>query len=231
VYTKNAVISTKSFEQPESNLFIYALLCPDTNIVKYIGKTTQGFNRIRQHYYDYKLSKSGRLYKKICWINKLRNENKIFKVKYLQYCDNNEQLNVAEMSWIKYYKDLGIELLNHTEGGEVTYRPVYTEEQKLLISKRTKEAMAKPEVRARSRESHLGKPGPNKGKTFDEEFSKKITAANYRRSKKIIDSEGNIYLGTKQVADKFQVNWYYISRRINTNKDINGITFKYLEDK
>jgi hypothetical protein len=89
--------------------------------------------------------------------------------------------------------------------------------------------MLRPEVRERARLTHLGKANPNKGKSFGPEFSKKITEANYRNAKKVIDSEGNIYRGIKEVADKLNISWSTAKRIVINNKKVNGISFKYEE--
>lgn len=101
-------------ELPNKNV-IYVLLEPDTNNVRYVGKAVDLYTRIRNHY------KPSRLIDKTHknnWLNKLLNEGKYVRVNVVEELDNEKLLNEAEKKWIKYYKNLGYDLTNGTEGGD-----------------------------------------------------------------------------------------------------------------
>ena len=111
--------------------YIYGLMCPYDNVIKYIGQSTQKpETRLMQHKNDNRYNT-----KKTNWINKikklgLREELKLI---ILEEC-NTELLNEREKYWIKYYSDSGIQLKNCTDGGDCEYR---------VVSQETKERMSK----------------------------------------------------------------------------------------
>lgn len=94
---------------------IYVLKDPYTDEVRYVGKTVKKLNyRLKQHIYD---SKSESRNKRKNWISKILNGGKIPLIEEIDYCiweDSQEK----EMYWIDYYKKLGIDLINSTDGGE-----------------------------------------------------------------------------------------------------------------
>lgn len=102
------------FQPTNDNLFIYALVDPDTDEVRYIGKSGRGFVRPNEQIRQVKHPKTH----KERWINKLFRENKKPKIEIIRYCLSEVDLNVSEMEFIKYYKSIGANLTNGTRGGE-----------------------------------------------------------------------------------------------------------------
>lgn len=94
---------------------IYGLTCPDTGIVRYIGKSSSGLARPNQH--KSKSSLIGISHKNN-WIKSLLSQNKVYGIKVIEECDSKEVLNEREIYWIKFYKDGGHNLVNSTDGGE-----------------------------------------------------------------------------------------------------------------
>lgn len=102
--------------KPEKKIFIYGLLNPETNELRYIGLTKNGFSRICNHYNDCLLKYKYSAVKK--WVKKLRDECKIFSVVYIEYFnEDGPHLDDAEIFWIQYYRSIGCALLNHEKGG------------------------------------------------------------------------------------------------------------------
>lgn len=95
------------------NLIIYALLDPDTNEIRYIGKSERGIERPRQHFEPGQLKK---LSKKNNWIKSLVSKGKLPKIKILYNCSNINELNQKEIEFIAMFKNSGI-LTNMTDGG------------------------------------------------------------------------------------------------------------------
>lgn len=87
---------------------IYALCCPDTGRIRYIGKSVNSKKRLTQH-----LAETRRNYPVYSWIKKLRLENKIPVLKIIDYAtvDNWQE---KEMFHISTNEDL----LNLAEGGD-----------------------------------------------------------------------------------------------------------------
>ena len=59
---------------PKKDIYIYALKCPVSNVIKYVGLSTTGIKRMEYHY------KCGSGTKIKCWIVSLRRKKQIFNV-------------------------------------------------------------------------------------------------------------------------------------------------------
>jgi hypothetical protein len=105
----------KNIKLLPNNNIIYGLVDPHTNQIRYIGKAVDLYMRIKNHY------KPSRLIDKTHknnWINKLLSEGEYSKIHIIEKCNNQQELNDAEKKWIKYYRDLGCDLTNGTDGGD-----------------------------------------------------------------------------------------------------------------
>jgi len=114
--------------------YIYGLLCPYDNIIKYVGQSTQyPKTRLAQHRNDnrYNTQKSN-------WIKKIIKLGLKYELKLiiLENCQV-DLLNEKEKYWILYYKNNGYELKNCTDGGDCEYR-VVSEDTKQKMSKNIK---------------------------------------------------------------------------------------------
>ena len=94
--------------------FIYALCCPCTGEVRYIGKSNKPKDRLKAHIWSGKRAQSS--YKRN-WIDKLKSKGFRPELLVLEetIVDNWKE---REKHYIKYYKDLGCKLTNHCSGGE-----------------------------------------------------------------------------------------------------------------
>ncbi len=85
---------------------IYSLVCPFTNEIHYIGKTTQGMLRPMQHLNE---SHSEKIKE---WVSNLKELNHSPTIKILEYLELEEDLDGKERYWIQYYLNKGCNLLN-----------------------------------------------------------------------------------------------------------------------
>ena len=111
---KNKIYTYLIDNLPNKNV-IYVLIDPNTDEVRYVGKAIDLYTRIKNHY------KPSRLITKTHknnWLNKLLSENKYVKINVVEELENYDLLNKAEIKWIKFYKELGCDLTNGTEGGD-----------------------------------------------------------------------------------------------------------------
>lgn len=212
-----------TLEQPQKDIYIYLLKCPDTNNPKYVGLATTGFTRIKQHY---KCS-SGTKIKS--WIVNLRKNKKIFKIDYLEYFDlDGPHVDEAEIKWIKHFKDQGIELLNLDLGGRTNYlryssveaRKLQSErakiyngtiEMKKLFSDKSKAQWQNPEIRQKMIDARVGIE-------FTEEQLKNMKNAQTKAKGVVIqDSTGRIFNSMQEAADFFKVQKSTIQRALYSN--------------
>ena len=96
---------------------IYALKCPITNRVHYIGKSTQGMRRPMQHISN---SHSEKIKE---WVDDLKMLNNKPDIVILQELLEGEDIDLAEKQWISRYMDKGAVLLNEHLITPILIRP------------------------------------------------------------------------------------------------------------
>lgn len=111
---------------------IYTLTCPETNMVRYVGKT---FNPKRR-FYDHCSISTKEKTRKAIWVRSLIKKNKKPIIDIIDNCDefNWEE---KEKGYIKLYKSIGANLLNHTKGGEqgaLNYKFTESQSNKIRIA-------------------------------------------------------------------------------------------------
>jgi hypothetical protein len=93
--------------------FIYALTCPNTGEVRYIGKSDNPQKRYRIHVHNYFNKDSY----KARWIRSLQRDNTKPGLMILEEVMVSEWIE-AEKRWIAHYRSIGAKLTNITEGGQ-----------------------------------------------------------------------------------------------------------------
>lgn len=106
--------------------YIYALIDPRTNEIRYIGKALNTRKRYNSHICG---SKSNKTHKDK-WINNLLSCEKKPILEVLETC-NEENCAEKEQYWIKYYREQGCDLTNLTDGGEGSVNPSEETREKL----------------------------------------------------------------------------------------------------
>jgi hypothetical protein len=107
---------------------IYVLIDPRNNSIKYLGKTIKSLNkRLSSHMIDNSKSK------KSSWIKSLKSQNLKPIIQLVDVVENDWEF--WEEYWITNIKMLGIDLLNHTNGGEGMYGYIPTQETREKWSK------------------------------------------------------------------------------------------------
>lgn len=94
--------------------FIYALIDPNTNQIRYIGKTYNIKKRLTNHLLPSQLVKNTR---KNNWLKKLLKSKQFPILKILCKCKL-KNVNKLEKKYITYYQNLGYNLTNGTKGGD-----------------------------------------------------------------------------------------------------------------
>ncbi len=110
-----------------SNTYIYGLIDPRDNKLKYVGATTTGDRRYYQHCQIYYLKKSTL---KNNWIKSLLSQNLKPNLHIIQFCEK-EHLAYLEKYYINFFNKRGYALLNHNnEGYGIRPKIKTSEEQK-----------------------------------------------------------------------------------------------------
>lgn len=195
-------------------VYIYALIDPITNELRYIGKTINIKKRLSRHITERNLFDSY----KDRWIRKLVDLSYKPIIIVIDYVLENEW-EYWEKFYISYYKMIGCRLTNGTIGGITmpsNKGKKHSEERKRKNSEARK---GKPipwmntgkerteEHRKNLSNSLKGRKSPNKGKTFDSEYRKKLSDAH--KGKNL--GEKHPFYGKKhsqETIEKLKVNNY-----------------------
>ena len=157
--------------------YIYALIDPITNNIKYIGKSNSPETRIRVHIHNAKFNKVSNVH--LCrWINLLLNQGLEPELKIIEETTF-EIWREREIYWIDFYQNK-FKLCNKHEGGLEPPNMIgfkWSEENmKNHVSNKTR---GKPQWVDRPHPL-LGKPHPARGQTRSGETKQKIKEARLR---------------------------------------------------
>lgn len=109
-----ALDTLSPYAQKGKITFIYALLEPDTNDVRYIGKSDNPKRRFQNHLTDKRKNH------RTSWIKSLKNKGQEPLLIILEEVAF-EIWQIRERHWISFYREKGADLVNMTDGGEGGY--------------------------------------------------------------------------------------------------------------
>lgn len=125
-----------------SRHLIYALTDPRDGYVRYVGKSSKGMRRPKEHFSPSRyLDKSTKLE---CWIYSLAKLGLKPNIKILEECTKSN-LNEEECFYISYMRFLGCDLCNHTDGvvgaDQATIQKIKAHRKMQVFSMETREKM------------------------------------------------------------------------------------------
>jgi hypothetical protein len=177
-----------------STHLIYALIDPDTEAPRYIGKSTQGLARPRQHFSRWSLRANTH---KNSWLKKVLAAGRTVEIQVIEEFPEDcgaERLSSAERFWIENYRWLGCDLTNATDGGEGTKGLVRTPEHRAKLAAAHKGKALSPEHKAKigatsrgrthSPETRARMSRSAKGRVHSPEAIAKMSAAKKGRAQK-----------------------------------------------
>lgn len=134
---------------------IYGLIDPRTQQLSYVGLSSRGLVRLRDHI---KLSqlRNGHTHRDN-WLKALRRDGLEPETVVLEEVISRDALNDAEVFWISYMRFIGCDLTNHTRGGGGAFGRKLSKKSRLKMSRSAKTRFARPEERARLSIAHQGK--------------------------------------------------------------------------
>jgi group I intron endonuclease len=220
-------------------VFIYGLVQKNTNELRYVGKTTDINRRLKRHINERFLHDSY----KDRWIRKLIDNNDEIEIIIIDLVEQTEW-QYWEKFYINYYKFIGCNLTNGTNGGDQppsTKGRKHTEESKLKMSN-TKKGKPIPwlnngKERSEKHRENLskslkGRQSPNKNKKFDEKRCKKLSEASTSKKKvKQIDLNGNlikIWNSISEAQKTLQIRHISeVCRNVRNQKTAGGFKWEY----
>lgn len=127
----------------QETTFIYALVDPHTDEIKYIGKSNDPERRLRDH-----LRCEWRNVYKDRWVLKLKRQGEVPVLHVLEECPGTEWRD-RERYWIAALLEAGCLLSNRTAGGDGLEGYNHSPETRAKMSESTKKSWANPETRER----------------------------------------------------------------------------------
>lgn len=161
-------------------VFIYALKCPTTGAIRYVGKAENPKSRLNEH-----CSKAKRFrYHSALWIRSLLSR-KLKPILEILAEVPEEHWQQWEVAWIEFFRDAGFDLVNRTPGGDGSYFSQHTPEARAKMSAGRLGRRHSIETREKMRLSHLGKKLPSRfgeknnffGKRHSQETCNRISEA------------------------------------------------------
>lgn len=125
---------TVSKRMIKGKTFIYALISPINFEVRYVGKSDDPWNRlyIGNSIHIAHLNDESRTHKGY-WIRSLKRKNIIPILQILEVCKKYEWQK-REIDWISFYRKIGCNLTNGTNGGDGISGHVFSEESRKRLS-------------------------------------------------------------------------------------------------
>jgi hypothetical protein len=152
----------------EQTVFIYALLDPRTNEIRYIGKTTNTEARMRRHLRNSELIKP---LHRSRWIKSLVDNGHVPVMRVLETVES-QNWQEAERRWISKCRDEGCRLVNMTPGGDGGTLPEW-------ISDSTREKMRLSQTgKKRSAESRAKQSATMRGRKLSDSTCARISQSN-----------------------------------------------------
>ena len=233
---------------------IYGLVDPRNGQLRYVGKSTIGIARPRQHRRPYRLKTDYTW--KANWIRKLLELGLDYNIVIIQEFDGAEILDKAEIFWIAYFRKMGFILTNLTNGGEGTLGTKQSQETKDKKSAKLRGRKCSPETVERMRLASLGKSpseetrkkigDAHRGKKASEETKARMGAARRGRhhtkdakrkislahgAQPFIDQNGVRYEGLSEAADVLCLDPSSILKVLKgIYGSTKGFVFRYLDD-
>lgn len=132
--------------------FIYILIDPRTEEIRYVGWTFNTHKRLNAHISNAKRTKSHKAY----WIKSLLDIKERPLLKIIE-TGNGDGWQQAERQWISHYRFLGAPLTNATDGGDGTPGFIPGEETRKKMSLAHAGRKQSPESIAKTRAALLGR--------------------------------------------------------------------------
>ncbi len=209
-----------------SNL-IYGLSDPVTGQLRYVGYSSIGMKRPRQHMQPHRLRlEVAANNHKAHWISSLIEQGMMPVIVIFQEFEDSDKdfLPTAERFWIRHFRSAGYDLTNSTDGGEGSSGFKQTDAVKALLSAKAlgrKASAATRELMSKQR----------KGVRKSPEHSRKIgEAQKYRDCKPFVDENGKYYRVLREAATELGMAPATISAILNGKvKNPKLHNFRYVE--
>jgi hypothetical protein len=190
----------------ESLVYIYGLVDPETNEVRYIGKSTRPEQRLRNH-----INEPPSNCHRSHWIQSLKTRGLEPSLIIIETVHGEWPWQESERFWIKRCRDAGMRLTNNTSGGDGVYG-------------------LPPEAKARMRQTWLGRK--HRPETIEKlrVASSLRTASDATRQKTSNSLAGRKILWVDKVAEslrKLSLQAETIKRRLDSGEKVGSLAAEF----
>lgn len=204
--------------------FIYGLVDPRTEEIRYVGQTARGMTRPLYHGRDTVIRKE-RTYKRN-WVKSLKRLGLTYSVKVLEEVSL-EKLAEREQYWIAYGREQGWPLTNQTEGGPGTKGFQHSCATKKRMSRKRKGASHTAEWMAPAGNARRGKPHSIEAKAKISEARRRCSMAGKRASIRVAEtSSGRVFDSVREAARAFSMSTASIRWILKGGQTYTGLTFR-----
>lgn len=178
--------------------FIYALVDPNTQQIRYVGKSNDPQVRLYRHFRE-----KGNTYK-VKWLQSLKEKGQTPEILILEEV-HVSQWQERESYWISFYRAQGLDLANGTDGGDGIHGMKHTPEARAKISEAGK-GNQYSKGRKHPPEEIARRAASMKGHEVSEETREKISASKRGkpRSPETIAKMSASLTGRKQSAEMIE---------------------------
>ena len=219
--------------------YIYILSEPSTNQIRYVGKTKDPKRRFKRHISERFIHDSY----KDRWVRKMVENGELPEITVIDTVEDVEWV-FWEKFYISYFKFIGCNLTNGTEGGD---EPPSTKGRKHTIESRMKMSNTKKGKpipwlnngieRTESHKKNLsisckGRISPNKGNKYTDEFRKKLSkSSTVKRKVNQLSLDGVLIKTWDSIAEAqktLQIRHISeVCRNVNQHKTSGGFIWQY----
>ena len=178
--------------------FIYILIDPRDNQVRYVGKTKS----INRRYYQHNSEASKIRNHKNNWLLSLKNNNLKPEMVTIDECEDDSWV-LLEQWYIELFKSWGYKLTNLTKGGEGAYGYKHTEESKQKMSHGNKGKIISLETREKISKAVKGRKYSDEIKIKASQVAKKRGISPETRDKMVESRKRNGNYGKSEQTKAF----------------------------
>lgn len=199
------------------NFIIYGLSEKGSSEIRYIGKSSWGLKRCNNYKYPSYRKRLSHL-PVIRWLNKIFAAGSDYQIHILEETQpSQEELNLAEIRWIKKGRDEGWNLLNCTDGGDGTWG-----------HRHTPEALAKIGAASKGNKYALGNRFRHRNRRTPEQC---LICSRNKGGTPIEDQFGNRYETVAEAVRKLGLNQGNVSAVLAGKRNhTGGYRFKRVEN-
>ena len=205
--------------------YIYALIDPRDNKLKYVGYSVNPKRRLREHTNLIKINR--RRNKAHNWCLHLYNNKMKPVMKILEICGSIEHGAKREDYWIRFFRKKGCDLKNTSDGGKGIKGMLMSKDDRKRISESVKKYYKNnPEEDKKMRERFS--KNCHQGRPMSEANKQKLRESNIRTIK--CNENNKIYNSLKEASIDLNIQSSNICKVLKgQRKTTGGFTFSYME--